>query len=65
MPSVNAVCGAIATPLSMLKVVCGVRLQYPGVPGGQLAEDRPLPYSPSTENQPSRSSLRSRPVATL
>jgi hypothetical protein len=48
-------------PLATLKIVCGVRLQYPGVAGGQKPDDRPLPYSPSAENQPPRESLRRMP----
>ncbi len=65
MPSVSAVCGAIGMPLATLKIVCGVTLQKPGVPGGQIADERPLPYSPSAENQPPWESLRRIPPAAL
>src|SRR5579872_3749051 len=60
--SVNLVCGPIAIPRTTSMVVCGVYLQKPGVPGGQPADDNPLPYSASSANQPPRVSLNSTPA---
>ena len=65
MLRVNAVLGAMRMPSSTLNVVCGVRLQFPGVPGGQIADDKPLPYSPSAENQSPRRSGNSTPLEIL
>jgi len=64
MRAVSATLLPTAIPFSTAKMICGVSLQS-SVAGTQIAEDKPLPYSPLPENHPPRRSLTRKPLVTL